>query len=507
MDPCAGAYPAFYHGNPAVQIPMVMQITDPAASVGDADKTKAFNEGAQRVIDDFYADVDDKVDNLAGSAEVFGDGMQSNIHTAVGGLAAFSSDYANFEAIGVPIMNLFPDMFGPHADNSPASAEGVATIHTPRDHLQTINQFTSGDQTGATASDGWMTGMELCANLEGRYMLQPEMAGAQTSNLDPVAFMELTKPVAQQGKFVTFDAAGSYQYASLVNKSYVADGDLQYKWDFGDGSPAAFGKTVKHAYKKSSDVAYKATLTVTNRDTHQSDAVTRLVLVGEGEGTDVDPDQSGDPGLRAKNSVVACQSAAQFKALTVKPEGKGLAFFADTANANDTVEVQVFQNAKGRRAVKRKRVAKFSFKGQYKWDGKGAKAKGTYSVLVSTLGTAARPDVRGFAFTKAAKFKARKPFQRTDTCQLLSLFRLGAPSFGGKQKLLVNFTTTKDAKITVKVLRGSKKVKTLKAKTSANRLNRVTLKPKKLRKGEYKVVLTAVSGSEKQSGTLYARKY
>ena len=174
MDPCAGAYPAFYHGNPAQSVNMTMQVTDPAATSGDADRVKAFNAQAQKTIDDFYADIDDTVDTAAGPVQVFGDGQQSNIHTAVGGLLAFSSDYANFEAIGVPIMNLFPDMFGPHADRSPASGEGAATIHTPRDHLQTLNALTSADQTGLTASDGWMTGMELCAQPRG-----PLHAGAR----------------------------------------------------------------------------------------------------------------------------------------------------------------------------------------------------------------------------------------------------------------------------------------------------------------------------------------
>ena len=50
-------------------------------------------------------------------------------------------------------------------------------------------------------------------------------------------------------------------------------------------------------------------------------------------------------------------------------------------------------------------------------------------------------------------------------------------------------------------------MKTFKATTSPNRLGRFALKPKKLKRGEYKVKLTAVAGSEKQSGTLYARKF
>ena len=510
VDPCAGAFPAFYHGNPTEQVPMVMQITDPEkAGLPDPAATKAFNDTALRVVDEFFADIDDKVKHAAGEAEVFSDAMRSRVVTAVGGLQLFSSDYRNFEAINVPILNLFPDMFGPHADGTPASSEGVATIHTPRDNLQSLNQLTDPDQTGLTASDGWMTGMELCANLMARNMLQPAMGGTQTANLDPVAFMEVKKPVATKGKAVTFDASGSYQYSSLVNRSYVNESDLQFKWDFGDGSPVAYGKKVTHAYKVArEDAPYKATLTVTNRDSQQADKVTRLVLVQEGEGTDVDPDQSGDPGLRAKNSVIACQSSGQFSSLSVKPSGKGLTFNASIPSG-DVARVEVFRSAKGRKATKARRVARFSFpSGSYKWNGKGAKARGVYFARVSTLGNGSRPDVRSFAFTKTKRFKARKPFQRTDTCELVSLFRLGAPTFGGKQKLLVNFTTTQGAKVTVQVFRGKKRVKTFKATTSANRLQRVLLKPgKKLKRGEYRIKLTAVAGSSKQTRTLYARKF
>ena len=513
VDPCAGAYPAFYHGNPAEQVDMVLQVTDPD-SAADPDRTTAFNAGAERVIDEFFADIDDTVDTAAGPREVFDDAGRENLVTAVGGLLLFSSDYANFEAVGVPIMNLFPDMFGPHADGTPASSEGIVTIHTPRDNLQSLNALTAPDQTGLTASDGWMTGMELCAQLEARYMLQPEMGGAQTANLDPVAFMEVFKPMALTGKLVTFDASGSYQYSQLATRQYVADADLQYKWDFGDGSPVAYGKVVKHAYKVPADTPYKATLTVTNRDTHQSDTVTRNVLVssGEGEGNETDPDQSSDPGLRAKGSVIACQSGQGFRSVSVKPAGRGLRFEGSSAAGGNTFLAEVFQVAKGRRATKAKKVASFNVNGSFTWDGKprrGSLSRGTYMVRVSMRGTGARPDVRGFGFDRTTRFKTRKPFQRADSCELLSLARLSAPAFGGKQKLLVNFTTTQAAKVTVSVFRGKAKkaVKRFRKSTSPNRLQRVTLSPRRLKRGDYRVVIAARGAKGKQSTTLYARKY
>ena len=356
--------------------------------------------------------------------------------------------------------------------------------------------------------------MELCANLEARYMLQPEMGGAQTANLDPVAFMEITKPKAKVGKAVEFDAAGSYQYNQLATRGYVADADLQFKWEFGDGSPAAFGKKVKHSYKAANETPYTATLTVTNRDTHQADTVKRLVLVEVCEGDncaeDQVPDQSGDPGLRAQGSVVACQSGGGFTSVKVTPAGKGLKF--EGATPTGGFKAELYQVAKGRKATARKKLATFDVHGSFTWNGKLKKrklGKGTYLVYVSTTGNGARPDVRGFGFTRTAKFKTRKPFQRTDSCELLSLARLDTPAFGGKRSVTASVTTTKAAKVTVSVFRGKgkKAARKVTKTTSPNRLLKVKVTPKKLKRGEYRIVISATADGKTQSTTLYAVKY
>jgi hypothetical protein len=511
VDPCAGAYPAYYHGNPLQQVPMVLQVSDPASAT-NPDKVRAFNAQAEKVIDGFWADIDDTVDTAIGPMPIYTDADRGSIATAVGGLLLFGSDYSNFEAVGVPIMNLFPDMFGPHADATPASAEGALTIHTPRDHLQTLNALTSFDVTGMGASDGWMKGMELCSQLEARYMLEPEMGGAQTANLDPVAHMEVKKPKAVKGKAVTFDASSSYQYSQLATRQYVPDADLQFKWDFGDGSAPAFGKVVKHSYKTADPEPVPVTLTVTNRDTHQADTAIRKVLVQPGTGTDVDPDQSADPGLRAQGSVLACQSAGGFTSVKVSPEGAGLKFEGSAPGGNKFM-ADVFQVTKGRRVQAPKKVASFAVEGSFVWDGalpKGKLSAGTYFVRVSTRGTGSRADVRQFPFRRTSSaFRALKPFQSADSCDLLSLARLGAPAFGGKRPLLVNFTTTKASKVTVALYRGSsrKPAKRFTKRTQANRLARVTVRPKGLKRGQYRVVVSAAGGGKKQRTVMYATKY
>ena len=497
-DPCAVGFPAFYHGNPAVQVPLNVQLADPA-TFAEPERAAAFNTQSARVIDEFWADVDDEVDTAAGPLPVYTDADRGKVVPVLGGLAAFSSDYGNFEAAGVPIFNMFADILGPHADGSPGfSAEGVTILHTPRDNPQTWTQFSSADQTGLSVSDGYATGMEMCANIHARFMLEPNMAGTTPATTDPVAYYEALPNEASQGKLVNFDAGGSHQLASITPRKLVDDKDLQFKWDFGDGTPEAFGKIVKHAYQRTGTFTSK--LTVTNRDTHKADTmILEVTVVEEGKGDESDPaGQNADPGLRAQGSLVACQSSTLGAA---KVKAAGSAISVDLGAADRTATVEVYEVGKS----SNKRVGSATVTGSGKVAVKGAKSGVFFARLTVRDANRARPDTLSFGFArKGGRFSARKPFQAPDTCDEISVFRLSAPAFGGKQKLGISFVLREAGKATVSVYRGSSKkaVKTFKKTGKANRLAKVTLTPGKLRKGEYRIVLKA--GKAKK--TLYAVK-
>jgi hypothetical protein len=289
MDPCAGAYPAFRNGNGVDRVPEVLQLADPndypAGPVRD--RIVAFNARAQTIVDEVFDHLDDEIQTPLGPQPIFVsdaeaaamgiDSQRDEIVTALGGLAIFSSDYANFAAVGIPIFNLFPDYFGPHADGTPASAEGITILHTPRDNLTTINALTSADPTGLTASEGWAKGLEMCAHIEGWYMLQPEMGGAQAANTDVVAYYEALPNEAIQNQLVTFDASGSYQYADVANRSLVDDSSLTYSWDFGDGTTST-GRTVQHAYPEIG--RYTTRLTVRGLNGATDSMTLPVVVVG-----------------------------------------------------------------------------------------------------------------------------------------------------------------------------------------------------------------------------------
>lgn len=279
LDPCAGAYPAFYRGNPAYQVKMVMQLSDPAQTFvpGSADDIERFNKQAREVLGDVMNHLDDQLTDVPGSPEVFvsdeeaekqGVASQENqVVTALGGLLAFSSDYARFEEIGVPIFNLFPDMFGPHAGGATQDPgwhpDGVAILHTPNDNLRSLNALTGVDQTGSTASQGWYKGLEFCAHMHSWFMLQPNMGGAVRRADGPVAYFEVLheNPAPLEArKPLTFDASGSHAYAG---GKLVPASKLRFIWDFGDGSGAE-ASTIRHPYMKNG--AYLVSLTVVAPD-------------------------------------------------------------------------------------------------------------------------------------------------------------------------------------------------------------------------------------------------
>ena len=259
-DPCAAGFPAFYHGNPAEQVPIVLQLADPH---GLRDDPSARRRSTPRP---------SASSTTSGPTSTTGrHGRRAACRCSPTPIAARSpwrsagcsrsaSDYSNFEAAGVPIFNMFADILGPHADGSPGfSSEGISILHTPRDNAQTWTAFTSADQAGLTASDGYMTGMEMCANMlralparaeHGRHRRSRASTRSPTTRLCPTR----RRPASAS----TFDAGGSQQLASLNPRTFVPDADLQFAWDFGDGSPVAYGKVVRHAYKRVGELQVQA---------------------------------------------------------------------------------------------------------------------------------------------------------------------------------------------------------------------------------------------------------
>ena len=233
------------------------------------------------------------------------------------------------------------------------------------------------------------------------------------------------------------------------------------------------------------------------------------VVVEEGTGADVDPSSQDTDTLPKRGSVVACASSLGFSKFSVTPKGKGL-FFDFERTAGKPVKFTVFRASNGRKATSAKKVATFSKTESFTWAPKKL-GKGDYYVQAVALSPGNQRDTRTAAFTrKGSKFRTGKAFTRTDSCELVSLFRLGSPAFSNAKPLRIAFATTEPAKVTITLLKGKKAVKRItKNVTQANRAQRVNVKGKalkKLKRGAYSVRLTATGGGGSQTATLFAKK-
>ncbi|MCD6383593.1 MAG: PKD domain-containing protein [Thermoplasmata archaeon] len=91
--------------------------------------------------------------------------------------------------------------------------------------------------------------------------LPPTAKAVSSQQMDPNTKIEV-------GDVVTFDGSGSYDpnddltYDGIRDKNY--DDHLNYTWDFGDGSPKAYGMIVTHIYN--SPGVYNVTLIVHDQD-------------------------------------------------------------------------------------------------------------------------------------------------------------------------------------------------------------------------------------------------
>lgn len=287
-DPCAGGYPARRYGNPADVIPINIQV----GVATNRPRVQAFNNTVMTTLEQVLDAVDDTV--YLDKTETFISTAENPVTTDVGKHIfvstdkplLFSSDWTNFIAAGIPFFNPTPKVTGPSSPTGMQPSlftvqnnypDGVIGFHTPMDNLQTMSRFTGQDPTGNSYPEAYMKGMEFCSNLLAWGMLQPNASGAQTASTDPVAYYEALPNEAERNEPVQFDAGGSYQYADVASRASVGEGQLEYAWDFGDGSPVAYGKALQHVYKRTGEFASK--LTVTNVATGATDTMSVPIFV------------------------------------------------------------------------------------------------------------------------------------------------------------------------------------------------------------------------------------
>ena len=121
-----------------------------------------------------------------------------------------------------------------------------------------------------------------------------------------------------------------------------------------------------------------------------------------------------------------------------------------------------------------------------------------------------RVDVRRVTLRRAGgRFTARPSFYRPDTCGVVRSYKLTRPVFGGRanREVGVSYRLNRAATVTVVVRRGRRVVRRYAAVSrAAGQTFRLRFDAERQPRGDYRVTLTARSGSTSESATLVSRR-
>ncbi len=227
-------------------------------------------------------------------------------------------------------------------------------------------------------------------------------------------------------------------------------------------------------------------------------------------GTDPAAPAAGDP-------TDGCKVATLLSAVRVRSAGDGLRVSYGRRTPGP-VRVDVFQSAAGPRVVGERLVFRrtSATATAVRWAGTRqprrapASADGVFFARIS-LTAAGRKDVRRVALVRrSGRFSPRPSFQRRATCRgALRNFKLERPAFGGSanRALDVSFRLAGDGRVTVDLLRGTRRVQRLSSAARAGgTLHRLRLSSEGLAPGVYRVRLRASAGGRTTTATLTTQR-
>jgi len=219
----------------------------------------------------------------------------------------------------------------------------------------------------------------------------------------------------------------------------------------------------------------------------------------------------GTGGAKPGSSDAApCASAAGFREPKVTIKGRTLSFTSDRRQTRPFT-VEVFQQARGKRVIREKRVARFVDKtADFSWKAPKSVKAGFFFVRY-TMKLDGTKDVRRVTLQLVGKkFRAAPDYyQRTD-CGLFRSFKLGSSAFGGtsRKPLTIAYRLATGAqKVTLEARVGSKLIKRFKALTARDKTYRFSLPAKSVKAGKLvKITATVDTGSRQATQQLFARR-
>ena len=217
------------------------------------------------------------------------------------------------------------------------------------------------------------------------------------------------------------------------------------------------------------------------------------------------------------NQPQACQSRAGFISASAKGAGRsGALDFTFRRRVDEPVTVDIFQQSRGRKVTGEKRVKRFENRtGAFRWNGRDEKGRkvpnGIYFARFRVEAPGGQADtVRVTLGRSNGRFGPRRAFYRRDSCGTLKTFKLSRPVFGGTRsnKLGIAYRLNQAARVQVTVTnRRERTIRRFAAKqVSANQTQRLTLSPKGLARGDYRVKLSVTQGGRTTTSVLTANR-
>jgi hypothetical protein len=227
---------------------------------------------------------------------------------------------------------------------------------------------------------------------------------------------------------------------------------------------------------------------------------------------DVPPSEGGGgPPAQSAGGASVCKASAGFTSADAHASGRGLKF-AVSRRTHNPFDVEVVQQARGKRLVRNHAVKRFSGRtATFKWSGAGAK-DGWYVVRFRMRLDGQASDVRRVSMRRVGgRFVKRPPSYLRNRCGALDAFKLQRPVFGGAKKraLKISYRLPRgvdSVKVTAsahgKVLRRFKGTG-----ADAGRTYRLELPARGIRRGtDVRVRLTLVRAGTREGTTLVSRR-
>ena len=213
--------------------------------------------------------------------------------------------------------------------------------------------------------------------------------------------------------------------------------------------------------------------------------------------------------------VAACATSASLRSVGAGPLGRRVRLsLAQRSGAR--ARVDIFQASRGRRLIGERLVARFeNALAAFTWNGKanarGRKVTdGLYFVRFRSEHADGRVDVRRLALLRrGGRWSKRPGFDHRSSCDLVGLFKLGGPAFGGRanRTLSVAYRLKRDATVTIEIRRGRRVLQRFgPTARRAGATHRLRLGARGRARGDYRIRLTARAGATSATRVLVSRR-